>query len=73
MIEIGDLVIVNEVASIYSESTSPGSKFGVVISVESARSSFNLDTDDMLCEVLTHPGEVCLVWYEDLIKANHSK
>jgi len=73
LIEIGDLVIVNEVASIYSESMFPESKLGVVISVESARVAFNLDTDEILCEVLTHPGEVCLVWHEDLLRVNRSK
>ena len=68
MIKAGDLVEISEAASIYTTGDYKESTFGIVVSINSARHEYNLDSDGSLCEVISDKDTICLAWEDDLLK-----
>ena len=67
MINTGDLVIIERIAFEYAGYDFESRQTGIVISSNPAREIFNLDTDDLMCEVLTLSGDICVFYEEDLL------
>ena len=65
---VGDLVAADEIAFISASLDFKGNQCeaGVVISIVDARSEMNLDTDDILCEVMLNDGGIHFFYEEDL-------
>lgn len=67
----GDAVLVSDAALIYSGLSPEGTndtRVGLVIRVENARSTMDLDNDDNLVETLLPDGTIEWIWEQDLIK-----
>ena len=67
MIRKGDLVIIDKIAFEYAGYDFDSKKTGIVVSSQPAREFFNLDTDDLMCEVMITSGDVCVFYEEDLM------
>ena len=69
----GDAVLVSDAALIYSGLSYDGTsdtRVGLVIRIENARSTMDLDNDDNLVETLLPDGEIEWIWEQDLVKLN---
>ncbi len=69
----GDVVIVSDVALIYSGVLQDGQdkeSTGLVLSIQNARHQMNLDNDDNMVETLLSDGSIEWLWEQDLVKLN---
>jgi|TARA_E500000331_G_scaffold342847_1_gene376961 hypothetical protein len=67
MITQGSLVSIDESAFEYAGLDYDQDIVGLVVSKSCARRSFNLDTDEQLCEVIISDGRVCVFYEVDLL------
>ncbi len=69
----GDAVLVSDAALIYSGLSFDGTsdaRVGLVIRIENARSTMDLDNDDNLVQTLLPDGTVEWIWEQDLMHLN---